>query len=116
MAIECVVITLILLAIIFSFAHANRIRWVIATIPIAILPCANSIASCIYTYIIGAQMPKDVAITVLLIAVMVSCIWIGIASTMLNSKRMKIPYITVGFFFNIVLGIILINHYMLFTI
>lgn len=116
MAIECVVITLILLAIIFSFAHANRIRWVIATVPIAILPCANSLASVIYTQFIGIEMPKEVAIAVILIAAMVSCIWIGIASTMLHTKRMKFPYIVVGFLFNIVLGMILVNHYFNFAI
>lgn len=33
MAIECLVITLILGAIVFSFARADRIRWVLATIP-----------------------------------------------------------------------------------
>ena len=112
MAIECVVITLILLAIIFSFAHVNRIRWVIATVPIAILPCANSLASVIYTQFLGMEMPQSVAIAVILIAAMVSCIWIGIASTMLHTKRMKIPYLVVGFLFNILLGLILVNHYM----
>ncbi len=34
MAIECLVITLILGAIVFSFARADRIRWVLATIPL----------------------------------------------------------------------------------
>ncbi|MBP3921853.1 MAG: hypothetical protein J6D27_02690 [Ruminiclostridium sp.] len=116
MAIECVVITLILLAIIFSFAHVNRIRWVIATVPIAILPCANSLASVIYTQFLGIEMPKSVAVAVILIAAMVSCIWIGIASTMLHTKRMKIPYLVVGFLFNIVLGFILVNHYLQFAV
>jgi hypothetical protein len=116
MAIECFVITLILLAVIFSFAHVNRIRWVIATVPIAILPCANSLASVIYTQFLGITMPKNIAIAVILISAMVSCIWIGIASTMLHTKRMKIPYIVVGFLFNIVLGLILVNHYMQFAV
>lgn len=37
MAIECLVITFILGAIVFSFARADRIRWVIATVPLGIL-------------------------------------------------------------------------------
>lgn len=36
MAIECLVITFILGAIVFSFARADRIRWVIATVPLGI--------------------------------------------------------------------------------
>lgn len=112
MAIECVVITLIFIAIIFSFAHANRIRWIIATIPLGILPFANSVANLIFDNVLHTVMPEIVALTVVLISAMVSCIWIGIASCMLHTYRMRIPYITVGFLFNIILGLILINHYM----
>ena len=112
MAIECVVITLILAAIIFSFAHANRIRWVIATVPLTILPLANSITRVIFDNILSDPIPKEIALAVILIAVMASCVWIGIASSMLHTNRMKIPYITIGILFNIVLGLILTNHYM----
>ncbi len=112
MAIECFVITLILAAIVFSFAHANRIRWVLATIPIGILPCANSIANFICTNALGIEMSDTVALTVILISATVSCIWLGIASCMLNTQKMRIPYLIVGFLFNIILGVILINHYL----
>ena len=83
MAIECLVITFILGAIVFSFARADRIRWVIATVPLGILPIAN----------------------------FVSCVWIGIASGFLRTNRMRIPYICVGIGFNVVLGLILLNFY-----
>lgn len=49
MAIECLVITLILGAIVFSFARADRIRWVLATIPLGILPLVNCVSSFICT-------------------------------------------------------------------
>lgn len=45
MAIECLVITFILGAIVFSFARADRIRWVIATVPLGILPLANCVSA-----------------------------------------------------------------------
>lgn len=112
MAMECFVITLIFAAIVFSFAHANRIRWVIATVPLGLLPLANSVANLLCDNLLHIEMSDAVALAVILISAMTSCIWIGIASTMLNTKRMKIPYIVVGFLFNIILGIILINHYL----
>ncbi len=112
MAIECFVITLIFAAIVFSFAHANRIRWIIATVPLAILPCANCIANLICVNILQIQMPQTVALVVILASAMASCVWIGIASGMLHTRRMKIPYVSIGILFNIVLGIILINYYM----
>lgn len=112
MAVECVVITLIFAAIIFSFAHANRIRWIVATLPLVVLPFANSVASVIYNNILQVEMPNMVAYTVILVSGMISCIWIGIASGFVLTKRMKIPYVSIGFLFNIVLGMILINHYM----
>lgn len=49
MAIECLVITFILGAIVFSFARADRIRWVIATVPLGILPLANCVSCFVCT-------------------------------------------------------------------
>ncbi len=116
MAIECVVIVIILAAIVFSFAHANRIRWIIATVPLVILPLANSLTSVIYTSICKTELVKEIAVPMILIAAMISCVWIGIASSMLHTTKMKIPYITIGILYNIVLGLILINHYMLISV
>ena len=93
MAIECLVITLILGAIVFSFARADRIRWVLATIPIGILPLVNCVSSFICTSFLGYELPQNVAMIILLLAVIASCVWIGIG-------------------FNVVLGLILLNFYM----
>lgn len=106
MAIECLVITLILGAIVFSFARADRIRWVLATIPLV-----NCVSSFICTSFLGYELPKNVAMIILLLAVMASCVWIGIASGFLRTNRMRIPYICVGIGFNVVLGLILLNFY-----
>lgn len=114
MAIECLVITLILGTIVFSFARADRIRWVLATIPLGILPLVNCVSSFICTSFLGYELPKNVAVMILLLAVMASCVWIGIASGFLRTKRMRIPYICVGISFNVVLGLILLNFYMSF--
>lgn len=112
MAIECLVITLILGAIVFSFARADRIRWVLATIPLGILPFVNCVASFVCTSFLGYELPNNVAVMILLLAVMASCVWIGIASGFLRTNRMRIPYICVGISFNVVLGLILLNFYM----
>lgn len=93
MAIECLVITLILGAIVFSFARADRIRWVLATIPLGILPFVNCVASFVCTSFLGYELPNNVAVMILLLAVMASCVWIGIASGFLRTNRMRIPYI-----------------------
>lgn len=111
MAIECFVIAIILAAIVFSFARADRIRWVIATIPLGILPLVNCAANFICTNIIGCEMPRNILVIIIIISVMASCVWIGIASGFLRTNRMKIPYITVGIGFNIVLATILVNYY-----
>lgn len=80
MAIECLVITFILGAIVFSFARADRIRWVIATVPLGILPLANCVSCFVCTAFLGCELPKNIAAVILLLAVMASCVWIGIAS------------------------------------
>lgn len=105
MAIECLVITFILGAIVFSFARADRIRWVIATVPLGILPLANCVSCFVCTAFLGCELPKNIA------AVMASCVWIGIASGFLRTNRMRIPYISAGIGFNVVLGLILLNFY-----
>lgn len=107
MAIECLVITFILGAIVFSFARADRIRWVIATVPLGILPLANCVSCFVCTAFLGCELPKNIAAVILLLAVMASCVWIGIASGFLRTNRMRIPYICVGIGFNVVLGLIL---------
>lgn len=85
MAIECLVITFILGAIVFSFARADRIRWVIATVPLGILPLANCVSCFVCTAFLGCELPKNIAAVILLLAVMASCVWIGIASGFLRT-------------------------------
>ena len=92
MAIECLVITFILGAIVFSFARADRIRWVIATVPLGILPLANCVSCFVCTAFLGCELPKNIAAVILLLAVMASCVWIGIASGFLRTNRMRIRY------------------------
>ena len=89
MAIECLVITFILGAIVFSFARADRIRWVIATVPLGILPLANCVSCFVCTAFLGCELPENIAAVILLLAVMASC----------------------GIGFNVVLGLILLNFY-----
>ncbi len=110
MAIECLVITLIFGIIIFSFAQADRIKWIIATIPLSILPCLNGLTYFISENVFGCQPPKTLAIIVIFVSILASGIWIGIASFMFKSNRFKLPYITVGIAFNLILGLILVFH------
>ena len=72
MAIECLVITFILGAIVFSFARADRIRWVIATVPLGILPLANCVSCFVCTAFLGCELPNNIAAVILLLAVMAS--------------------------------------------
>ena len=65
MAIECLVITFILGAIVFSFARADRIRWVIATVPLGILPLANCVSCFVCTAFLGCELPKNIAAVIL---------------------------------------------------
>lgn len=111
MAAECLVIGIIFVAIILVFLRSNRVRWAWATIPIGILPVANAVASYAYEMVTEKPMLSDVAFIVIIVSIMASCIGLGICAMLLYSKSARIPYISVGFLFNILLGLILINHY-----
>ena len=80
-------------------------------VPLGILPLANCVSCFVCTAFLGCELPKNIAAVILLLAVMASCVWIGIASGFLRTNRMRIPYISAGIGFNVVLGLILLNFY-----
>lgn len=83
--------------------HSDRSAWYTAA-------CKLCVLLCLYC-VLGCELPKNIAAVILLLAVMASCVWIGIASGFLRTNRMRIPYISAGIGFNVVLGLILLNFY-----
>ena len=86
----------------FSIKADSRTKSRVEKIAEAIFVC---------TAFLGRELPENIAAVILLLAVMASCVWIGIASGFLRTNRMRIPYICVGIGFNVVLGLILLNFY-----
>ncbi len=112
---QCAVITLIFVLMTISFFRARRTKWAWLTIPLAVLPFSAAAAAQIAVFFTGRKLELMPACCVILAAVIVSCIWTGVCSTkMLKRRRVQISYIAISAVFNIVLGIILINHYIVF--
>lgn len=112
MAGECFVITIIMLAIVLMFVRAKRKRWAVAAAPMCILPAINSIVSYVCTKFLHISIDLNFALIIIIIGIMISCIWVGICAMLIAGKKSRVTYISVGFLFNILLGLILVNHYM----
>lgn len=109
---ECFVTSLIILVLSISCFRAKRKNWGFAVLPLGLVPFVAGIGM----YIVGIMFKNgyDVIIPGILIIVslVASCIWIGIASTILiKTKKLRIPYLGVSIAFDIILSIILLCRY-----
>lgn len=110
---ESVIITTLLVIMAFSLVRAKRKRWAVATLPLMLLPAANSVAKPFCIFILGIEFTFVIAVWTILIAVMASCIWIGFLTAIYLSKRKnRIVYMMGCTVFNIVLAATFMwNHY-----
>ncbi len=112
MAIECGVITAMLIVIMIVFLRKKRIPWAVATIPLMLVPFTEFVMDFLLWQLFGLHVSVFIRLIALLIAMAASCVWVGMSSMSFKSKKVRISYIAVCNIFDIMLGIILI-HYML---
>jgi hypothetical protein len=112
MAIECGVITGILLMMVVVFFRAHRKQWGWATVPLMLVPVTDFVME----FLVGKAFKLDIegywGIFALLVAVAASCAWIGFMSNSLKNKRTRITYIGIANAFNVLLAAILIYNIM----
>ncbi len=110
MAIECGVITALLVVIMIVFLRKKRKEWAIATIPLMLVPFTEFVADFLLWQLFNIQVSVFVRLIMLVIAMAVSCVWVGISSNSFKNKKVRVSYIVVCNIFDILLGIILIHY------
>lgn len=110
MAIECGVITALLIVIMVVFLRKKRIPWAIATIPLMLVPFTEFVMDFLLWQLFSVQVSVFVRLIALLVAMAASCVWVGMSSMSFKSKKVRISYIAVCNIFDILLGIILIHY------
>lgn len=114
MAGECLVIALIIGVLCVGFFRAKRKNWAFAVLPMGLVPLVFGLVMYFVTVILKYEYTFILPLVIVLVSLIASCIWIGMASTILiKTKKMKIPYIaaSVCFVFGVSL-IILVRYYL----
>lgn len=112
MATQCLVITIIILAIAFSFYKIKRKDWAASTFPFILIPLANMTVSYIYRFILKVDYDFFVMLIVIISAVLLSGIWVfACIKKFIIVRKYKISYLIISSVFNVVLSLILLNHY-----
>ncbi len=109
MAIECAVITALFVVIVIAFLRKKRKTWAVATLPLTLVPFAEAVMVLVFAKMLSITVDPYIRIIVLLIAVAVSCVWIGCASGMIKNKKRRFTYIGITNLFNVLLAAILVN-------
>lgn len=110
MAIECGVITAILLGMAVFFFVRKHKEWAWATIPLTFVPFADFVMVLVLVRWLHVSISLYWGVFVLLCAVAVSCACIGFVSNYLKSNSTRITYIIIGNLFNVLLAAILTSN------
>ncbi len=109
MAIECAVITAILVVIVVAFARKKRKTWALATVPLTLVPFVDFVLGLV-VYVFQINVSVFAGVLMLLLAVGASCAWIGFAANGLKNKNTRLSYIFIANGFNLCLAAILIHN------
>lgn len=112
MIIECLAILGIIFAITVIFLRTRK-EHAIMTVPLMILPVANLMAE-LFADWLAAILPLDSFLVIVLlnvIAVVISSLMIGVLSFRFKKRSNKIAYAFPTILFNVLLAIILIQHF-----
>ncbi len=110
MAIECGIIAAMFTIMAVGFFIKKRKRWAFATLPLTLVPLVEFVLDFICSSVFSFQISPFVRIVGLLIAIAVSCIWIGFISFDMKHKSKRFTYIGITYVFNVLLAAILINN------
>ncbi len=110
MAIECGVITALFAVIVIVFFRRKRKFWALATLPLMLVPFTNFVMEFLVVGTFGAQIGPFGKTLALIIAVAISCVWIGaVAGGMKNNKK-RVTYVGITNVFNVLLAAILAHN------
>lgn len=110
MAIECSVIMAIFIIMAAVFFRKKRTVWALATLPLTLVPFMEVIFDFFLPTLLSITVGPFVRMIALVVAVIVSCVWIGCVSMSMKSKKRRITYIGITNVFNLTLAIILIYY------
>ncbi len=114
---ECLVISLILGVLVFGFFRAGRKNWAFAVLPLMVIPTVCGLT--MYTIINVMHKSYDPILPVCLVigSLAVTCIWIGMSSMVLiKTKKLRVPYVGATVAFSVILSIIIILKYQVFSV
>lgn len=109
---ESAIITALMLIVILALLRAKRKKWALATLPLMLVPAVNCLISPVCS-MINTDMTFEISVWVLLIAVMLSCVWVGfLTATLLNRRKARALYMTGCVLFNFLLaGAFIFDYY-----
>ena len=112
MAVECGVITLLLVFIIGAFLRSKRRTWAFATLPLLLVPATHAVSIFIMGPVLKLKISLAMASIPIIIALVVSCTWIGfISATVLQRRKTRLTYLASAIAFEVALSLILISSY-----
>ncbi|MCM1299532.1 MAG: hypothetical protein NC203_11340 [Firmicutes bacterium] len=109
---ESAIITALLLILILALVRSKRRNWAAATLPLMLVPAVNCLIKPICD-MINTDFTFEISVWVLLIAVMVSCVWVGfLTATLLNRRKTRAFYMIGCVLFNFILaGAFVFDYY-----
>ncbi len=110
MAVECGVITSILIIMAIVFFKNKHKSWGFATLPLTLLPVTDFVMEVLFVKVFDMSISVYWGIFALVAAVAVSCAWIGFAASALKAKKTKLSYVIIANLFNVLLAAILIYN------
>lgn len=109
---ECIVTSLIILALCMACFRAKRKNWGYAVLPLGLVPFVAGMGMYIVDIAFKGVYNHLVPGILIIVSLVASCIWIGIVSTILiKTKKLRIPYLGVSIAFDIILSLILLSRY-----
>lgn len=110
MAMECSFIMVIFILMAAVFFRKKRKIWALATLPLTLVPFMEVLFDFFIPDLLSIPVGPFVRMIALLVAVIVSCVWIGCVSMSMKSKKRRVTYIGITNVFNLTLAIILIYY------
>ncbi len=110
MAIECIIIMAIFILMSIVFFRKKRKIWGLATLPLTLVPLMEVVFELVIPKAFSMTVSPFVRMIALVVAVIISCVWIGCVSMSMKSKKLRVTYIGITNIFNLILAIILIYN------
>ncbi len=110
MVIECISIIIVLMGLVLAFLRAHRKKYAFAVIPLMILPALHllSYPTSVYLHKFFGAAELSVQHSVTVIALVISCLALGMMSRTFSSRRNRAVFIGICGIYTVILALILI--------